>query len=65
MLKVAYVKVPISTKIKRDTPLFVIEHQALYNFLKVNHLNPTGLISSATNYDPATRKYCIAIQFYI
>lgn len=65
MLKVAYVKVPISTKIKKDTPLFVIEHQALHNFLKVNNLNPRGVIFTATNYDPAARKYDITIRFNI
>lgn len=65
MLKVVYVRVPVSTKIKKDTPLFVIEHQALCNFLKVNNLNPRGVISTATNYDPAARKYYIAIRFNI
>lgn len=65
MLKVVYVKIPVSTKIKKDTPLFVIEHQALHTFLKVNNLNPKGVISTATNYDPAARKYCIAIRLHI
>ncbi len=65
MQKTAYVKVPISTKIKKDTPLFVIEHQALSNFLKVNNLNPKGIISTATDYEPQTRRYSIAIRFYI
>lgn len=65
MLKVVYVKVPVSTKIKKDTPLFVIEHQALHNFLKVNNLNPKGVISTATIYDVVERKYYIAIRFNI
>lgn len=65
MIKVVYIKVPISTKIKKDTPLFVIEHQALSSFLKVNNFKPKGIISTATNYDPAARKYCIAIRFNI
>ena len=65
MLKVVYVKVPISTKIKRDTPLFVIEHQALSNFLKVNRLDMIYAISDVINYDPVERKYSIAIRFHI
>lgn len=65
MLKVVYVKVPISTKIKRDVPLFVIEHQALSNFLKVNRLDMIYAISDVINYDPVERKYCIAIRFHI
>lgn len=65
MIKVVYAKVPVSTKTKKDTPLFVIEHQALHNFLKVNNLNPRDVISTATIYDPAARKYYIAIRFNI
>ena len=65
MLKVVYVKVPVSTKIKKDTPLFVIEHQALHNFLKVNNSNPICLISTATYYNQAADKYYVAIRFNI
>ena len=65
MLKVSYVRVPVSTKIKRDIPLFVIEHQALSNFLKVNNLNPIDIISTYTTYDPVVRTYYIAIRFRI
>ena len=65
MLKVVYVKVPVSTKIKKDTPMFVIEHQALHNFLKVNNLNPSVVTSTATDYNPAANKYHIAIRLNI
>ena len=65
MLKVVYVKVPVSTKIKKDTPLFVIEHQALHNFLKVNNLDTGCVISTATNYNQAAYKYYVAIRFNI
>lgn len=65
MLKVVYVRVPVTAKVKRDTPLFVIEHQALSNFLKVNRLDMIYAISDVINYDPAERKYCIAIRFHI
>lgn len=65
MLKVSYVIVPVSTKTKRDTPLFVIEHQALINFLKVNNLNTIYAISTVANYDQVARKYYIAIRFHI
>lgn len=64
-IKVVYVKIPVSIKIKKDTPLFVIERQALDTYLKVNNLNPKDVISTATNYDPAARKYCIAIRLQI
>lgn len=65
MIKVVYVKAPVSTKIKKDTPIFVIEHQALHNFLKVNNLNPRVIISTATNYNQAADKYYIEIRFHV
>lgn len=63
MLKVVYVKVPIFTKTKNNIPLCIIWRQALSNFLKVNRLNNIHVIRGAIDYDPAERKYCIAIQF--
>ena len=51
MLKVVYVKVPISTKIKKDTPQFVIEHLAVHDFLKMNNYN-IRYIASNISYDP-------------
>ena len=65
MIKVTYVKAPVSTKIKKDTPIFVIEHQALHNFLKVNNLDQRVVISTATNYNQAADKYYISIRFRI
>lgn len=64
MLKTAYVKVPIFNKTKNDIPLCVIWRQALSNFLKVNRSNKICVIRGTIDYDPAERKYCIAIQFH-
>lgn len=65
MLKVAYVKVPIFYKTKNDIPLCIIWRQSLSNFHKVNRLNKIYVIGGSIDYDPAERKYCVAIQFYI
>ena len=64
MLKVVYVKVPISTKIKKDTPQFVIEHLAVHDFLKMNNYN-IRYIASNIRFDPISLQYCVAIFFRV